>query len=70
MPLLEDTVLEDRYRIDGLLAYGGMSAVYRAYDVNLEVAVGNTFIVQVAIIDPGSPFGVSMTNAARMSIGY
>jgi predicted Ser/Thr protein kinase len=39
MPLLEDTVLEDRYRIDGLLAYGGMSAVYRAYDINLEVAV-------------------------------
>jgi serine/threonine protein kinase len=39
MPLTEDTILENRYRIDGLLAFGGMSAVYRAYDTNLQIEV-------------------------------
>ena len=39
MPLPEDTILENRYRIDGILAFGGMSAVYKAYDTNLQVPV-------------------------------
>jgi hypothetical protein len=39
MSLLEDTVLEGRCRIDKLLAYGGTSAVYCAYDTNLQVEV-------------------------------
>jgi serine/threonine protein kinase len=39
MPLPEDTILEERYRIDKLLAYGGMGAVYRAYDTNLQIEV-------------------------------
>jgi len=39
MPLAEDTLLENRYRIDSLLAYGGMGAVYQAFDTNLQVKV-------------------------------
>jgi|GEM_PF-1497549 eukaryotic-like serine/threonine-protein kinase len=39
MPILEDTILEDRYRIDGLIAFGGMGAVYRAFDTNLQIEV-------------------------------
>ncbi len=39
MPLPEDTILEKRYRIDGLLARGGMGAIYRAFDTNLNTPV-------------------------------
>ena len=39
MPLTEDTILENRYRIDGLLARGGMGAIYRAFDTNLNTPV-------------------------------
>ncbi|MBN1995114.1 MAG: protein kinase [Anaerolineae bacterium] len=39
MPLPEDTILENRYRIDGLLAHGGMGAIYRAFDTNLSTPV-------------------------------
>ena len=39
MPLPEDTVLENRYRIDGLLAQGGMGAIYRGFDTNLSTPV-------------------------------
>ena len=39
MPLAEDTLLENRYRIDGLVAAGGMGAVYRAFDTNLQIEV-------------------------------
>jgi serine/threonine protein kinase/photosystem II stability/assembly factor-like uncharacterized protein len=39
MPLPEDTFLENRYRIDGLLAHGGMGAIYRAFDTNLNTPV-------------------------------
>jgi len=39
MPLPEDTILENRYRIDGLLARGGMGAIYRAFDTNLNTPV-------------------------------
>jgi len=39
MLLREGTVLEGRYRIESLLAHGGMSAVYRAHDLNLSVPV-------------------------------
>jgi serine/threonine protein kinase/photosystem II stability/assembly factor-like uncharacterized protein len=39
MPLPEDTILENRYRIDGLLAHGGMGAIYRAFDTNLNTPV-------------------------------
>ena len=39
MPLMEDTMLEERYRIDGPLAFGGMGAVYRAFDTNLQIDV-------------------------------
>ena len=39
MPLPEDTILENRYRIDGLLAQGGMGAIYRAFDTNLNTPV-------------------------------
>lgn len=39
MPLAEDTILEKRYRIDGLLTRGGMGAIYRAFDLNLSMPV-------------------------------
>ena len=39
MPLIQGDIVDDRYRVDDLLAYGGMSAVYRAYDTNLQVEV-------------------------------
>ncbi len=39
MTLPEDTLLENRYRIDGLLAHGGMGAIYRAFDTNLSTPV-------------------------------
>lgn len=39
MTLPEDTVLVNRYRIDGLLAHGGMGAIYRAFDTNLSTPV-------------------------------
>ena len=39
MTLPEDTILENRYRIDRLLAHGGMGAIYRGYDTNLDIQV-------------------------------
>ncbi len=39
MTLPEDTILENRYRIDRLLAHGGMGAIYRAFDMNLSTPV-------------------------------
>ena len=39
MPLPEDTILENRYRIDRLLAHGGMGAIYRGFDQNLDIPV-------------------------------
>lgn len=39
MSLPEDTILVNRYRIDGLLAHGGMGAIYRAFDTNLNMPV-------------------------------
>lgn len=39
MTLPEDTILENRYRIDKLLAHGGMGAIYRGYDANLDIHV-------------------------------
>ncbi len=39
MTLPVDTVLENRYRIDQLLAHGGMGAIYQAFDTNLNIRV-------------------------------
>ncbi len=39
MTLPEDTILENRYRIDRLLAQGGMGAIYKAFDTNLKTPV-------------------------------
>jgi predicted Ser/Thr protein kinase len=39
MTLPEDTILENRYRIDRLLAHGGMGAIYKGYDTNLDIPV-------------------------------
>jgi hypothetical protein len=39
MTLPTDTILENRYRIEGLLAQGGMGAIYRGYDITLDIPV-------------------------------
>jgi hypothetical protein len=39
MPLAQGQVLENRYRVVSLLGQGGMGAVYRAWDVNLNKPV-------------------------------
>ena len=39
MTLKENTILENRYRIEGLLARGGMGAIYQAFDTNLNTPV-------------------------------
>jgi serine/threonine protein kinase len=39
MPLTTGLIIKDRYRTDSLLAQGGMGAVYKAWDLNLKMAV-------------------------------
>ena len=39
MVLPEDTILEKRYRIVRLLSHGGMGAIYRGFDTNLQMQV-------------------------------
>ncbi len=39
MILAIGTILENRYRIDQLMGYGGMGALYRAYDTHLQRVV-------------------------------
>jgi serine/threonine-protein kinase len=44
MSLPEDTILENRYRIDRLLSHGGMGAIYRAFDTNLQTPVAIKYL--------------------------
>lgn len=52
LTLPEDTILENRYRIDGLLARGGMGAIYRGFDssLNTPVAIKENFFQTPQII--------------------
>jgi serine/threonine protein kinase len=45
------TILENRYRIDQLMGYGGMGALYRAYDTHLQrvVAIKENTITALGI---------------------
>ncbi|HEU5473996.1 MAG TPA: PASTA domain-containing protein [Actinophytocola sp.] len=45
-PALTGTLLEQRYRVDGLLARGGMSSVYRGLDTRLDRPVA------IKVMDP------------------
>jgi serine/threonine-protein kinase len=53
MPLNQGQVIYNRYRIARLLGQGGMGAVYRAWDLNLNVAVALKEMVPEPGIDPG-----------------
>src|SRR3954454_14963176 len=46
------TVLEGRYRVDGMLARGGMSVVYRGCDLRLERPVAIKILDQALAADP------------------
>ncbi|MBU6348157.1 MAG: Stk1 family PASTA domain-containing Ser/Thr kinase [Actinomycetales bacterium] len=47
------TVLDDRYRIDELIARGGMAAVYRALDLRLGRTVAIKILAPAFTADPG-----------------
>ena len=51
MILAVGTILENRYRIDQLMGYGGMGALYRAYDTHLQrvVAIKENTITALGI---------------------
>ncbi|MDH3676027.1 MAG: serine/threonine protein kinase, partial [Anaerolineae bacterium] len=46
MTLPENTILENRYRVDGLIAHGGNGAIYRAFDLDIAapVAIKENFL--------------------------
>lgn len=53
MALSEKAILANRYRIEKLLSQGGMGAVYRAFDTNLEIYVAikeNFYATQEAVV--------------------
>ncbi|MGH3630199.1 MAG: protein kinase domain-containing protein, partial [Sciscionella sp.] len=61
-------VLEGRYRIDGLIAHGGMSAVYRGLDLRLDREVAIKLMDQRFAREPAflERFGREARSAARI----
>jgi Tol biopolymer transport system component len=52
LTLPENTVLENRYRVEALLTQGGMGSIYRAYDLKLDIPVAikeNSFLTPEGI---------------------
>ena len=41
VPLSTGQIVNNRYRIDALLGKGGMGAVHRAWDVNLNIPIAS-----------------------------
>ena len=47
-----ETLIDKRYKVDGLIATGGSGAVYRAEDLHLERSVGLKFLQLSGVDDP------------------
>ncbi len=52
MPLTPGQIIHDRYRVDALLSQGGMGAIYRAFDLKLNVPCALKEMIPDPRLDP------------------